>query len=237
MLCMARVLVVDDDPDILRVVEKVLRMQDHDVYTAHDAMKAMDILNSTTFDLLITDANMPQFSGYELARTIRNNKRFLKMAICMLTGRREKKDIEKAIRAGIDDYIVKPIDPTVLLQKIDAIFIKKPPADKIQYEFAENLHFAQAQLTIPARISQLTEMGLTLRSPVDVPEGIAIQLASLLFKRLEMQHPPAMKIISSRKQVEFDYEIRIAFANVSDSFHKKIRSWISAQKPQKKGAA
>src|SRR5210317_1448319 len=110
---MARILVVDDDPDILRLADRVLSMGGHIVFRAQDAVRAMDLLNSSMFDLLISDANMPHFSGFDLVRHVRNNKRFNNMAIAMLTGLRERKDIERAVRAGVDDYIVKPIDPMV----------------------------------------------------------------------------------------------------------------------------
>lgn len=230
-------LVVDDDPDILKIVERVLRMQEHDVYTAHDAMKAMDLLNSSVFDLMITDANMPRFSGFELARTIKNNKKFQKMAICMLTGLREKKDIEKAIRAGIDDYIVKPIDPAVLLQKVSQIFLKKPPVEKVEYALPENATYGAAQLTIPARVTHLNETGLTIRACVEIPEGMVLAIASTLFKKLEMSKPPTMKVLSSRKLVEFDYEIKIVFTGVGEVFHKKVREWILSQKSPLKGVA
>jgi DNA-binding response OmpR family regulator len=234
---MARVLVVDDDPDILRIVEKVLRMNNHDVYTAYDAMKAMDLLNASIYDLVITDANMPRFSGFELVRTVRNNKRFQRTAVCMLTGLREKKDIEKAIRAGVDDYIVKPIDPMVLLQKIEGLFIKKPPMERAEYTLPEGASFAQAQLSIPARITKVSELGLTLRCSVEVYDSLAIEIVSSLFKKMDIKTPPAMKVISVQKVFEFDYEIKIAFTSVSDSFHQKVRAWIHSQIPSKKGAA
>jgi CheY-like chemotaxis protein len=234
---MARVLVVDDDPDILKIVERVLRMQEHDVYTAHDAMKAMDLLNSSTFDLMLTDANMPRFSGFELARTIKNNKKFQKMAIVMLTGLREKKDIEKAIRAGIDDYIVKPIDPAVLLQKVAQIFLKKPPIEKVEYLLPENATYGISQLTIPARITHVNETGLTLRACTEMPEGMVLIIIAGLFKKMDMSKPPTMKVLSSRKIVEFDYEIKIVFTGAGEVFHKKVRDWILSQKPAVKGVA
>src|SRR4051812_10592644 len=103
---MARILVVDDDRDILKLVERVFTQAGHIILTADDAFKAMTILESTDFDLLISDANMPHFTGFELVQTLRRNRRFQNMAIAMLTGLRERKDIDKALKAGVDDYIV-----------------------------------------------------------------------------------------------------------------------------------
>lgn len=234
---MARVLVVDDDPDILRVVEKVLRMQGHDVFTAYDAMKAMDLLNCSLYDLLITDATMPRFSGFELARTVKNNKRFQRMAICMLTGLREKKDIEKAIRAGVDDYIVKPIDPMLLLQKVESIFAKKPPMEKATYDVPDNLRYADAKITFDARIIHISELGLVIRSPLEISDNVSIQLMSELFKKMDIATIPPVKTITSRKVSDIEYELSMAFLGINDSFQQKIRAWIHDQNQKKRAAA
>lgn len=226
---MARILVVDDDPDILKLVEKVLRLDGHEVFTTIDAIKAMDILNSTLYDLLITDANMPHFSGFELTRTIKNNKRFDRMAICMMTGLREKKDIEKAVRAGVDDYIVKPIDPTLLMNKIESIFKKHPPMERAVYRFYDGSTAADAKMTFKAKVTQLSELGLVMRFPFEIMEGLEVQIESDIFKRMQMKAAPKMKVVSCCRLLEYEYEVNVAFVGVSDTFYQKVRAWIHLQ--------
>jgi len=233
---MARILVVDDDPDILRIVERVLKMSKHDVYTAYDAMKAMDLLNVSNYDMLISDGNMPRFSGFELVRTLKNNKRFTNMAIAMLTGLREKKDIDKAIRAGVDDYIIKPIDPALLVQKVESLFIKKPPTVQVEYEFPETANYTKAQIGLPCRLTKVTESEMTVRLHTEVPEGLTVELDTDFFKKLEAK-APSLKILSCRKILEFDYEVKIAFVGIGDTFQQKIRNWILSQAPTKKKSA
>ena len=77
---MAKILLVDDDPEILKVAEKVLAHANYQTETASDALIALDALNSSRFDALITDANMPRYSGFQLIQTVRNDKRFDHMA-------------------------------------------------------------------------------------------------------------------------------------------------------------
>ncbi len=233
---MARILVVDDDPDVLRVVEKVLSVSKHEVFTANDAIRAMDLLNASRYDLLITDANMPQFSGFELVRTIKNNKRFERMSIAMLTGLREKKDIEKAIRAGVDDYIIKPIDPMLLLEKVDGLFRKKPPTDRLHYDLPAGSTYAVAQIATEARLIQLNELGLILHSNVEIAEGTTVQVMTDFFRKLEIKNPPPLKVVSCRK-TENGYEINVAFVTTNDAFYKRVRVWIGQATRQLKGAA
>jgi DNA-binding response OmpR family regulator len=234
---MGRILIVDDDPDVLRVVEKVLQVSQHEVYTASDALRAMDLLNASKYDLMISDANMPQFSGFELVRTIKNNKKFENMSIAMLTGLREKKDLEKAIRAGVDDYIVKPIDPLVLLEKVDALFKKKPPMERLQFDLQPGTSYSIGDLATAVQILQLNELGLVLRGKVEVHEGTMVKVGTELFRKLEMKSAPPMKVISCRKIAEGENEIRVAFIGMTEAFHQKVRAWIEQAIKNKRGAA
>ena len=235
---MARILVVDDDTDILKVVEKVLQMHSHNVFVAQDATKAMDLLNSSLYDLLITDANMPRFSGFDLTHMVKSNKRFQHMAVCMMTSLREKKDIDKAIRAGVDDYIVKPIDPVILAQKVDQILEKKTPIEKTEFILPENVVYANAQLAIPSRICKISELGLVIHLTSPVAEGTVVQIASDFFRKIQLPAIPQLRVIACRKIVEFDYEINVSFVNTTESFRQKIRNWVAAQASNKnRGAA
>ena len=229
---MARILVVDDDPDILRLADRVLTMSGHVVFRAQDAVRAMDMLNSSLFDLLISDANMPHFSGFDLVRQVRANKRFNNMAIAMLTGLRESKDVQKAIRAGVDDYIVKPIDPMVLTQKVNELFEKKPPMEPMEIEFSEGNKLAEAKVALEVSIMTFSELGLLLRSPVEIHEGMALKIAGNVFSKLQMP-PPEMKVVHCKKQREFHYEIRVDFVHVEEKMVDKIRAWIHGQRGRK----
>lgn len=235
---MARILVVDDDPDVLKLVEKVLSLKKHQVFTAGDAIKAMDMLNSSSFDLLISDGNMPHFSGFELVAQIKNNKRLQKMAVAMLTGMRERKDIEKAIRAGVDDYIVKPIDPMILIQKVEQIFEKKPPVQHLEVPIPETLRMSAAKATLDVRLARLSEIGMVLHTSFALVEGQAVEVPLELFRRIEVK-TPLMKVLRVQKLEDDTYEIRIGFVATNENFTTTLRNWIdknlNAQK--QKGAA
>src|ERR1700743_1405189 len=99
---MARILVVDDDPDILKMAESILVAAGHTVFVAEDALRAIDWLNNVSFDFLFSYAHMPQYSVFDLINTIRNNPRYENLAIAMLTGLRERKDVERALKMGVD---------------------------------------------------------------------------------------------------------------------------------------
>ena len=225
---MARILVVDDDPDILRVADKILSSNDHVVFTAKNAMKAMDLMNSMTFDCLISDINMPQFSGFDLIQTLTNNKRFQNMAVAMLTGMRGRKEIERAIRAGVDDYIVKPIDPVIFLGKIEALFLKKPPMKPLEIKLQQASSSTDAQCSFNMKILSLSEFGLVIKSPIELHSGMPLDLTSEFFRKIEVP-VPLLKVVSSKRIQEFHYETRVVFVGAKPKVLERIRKWIESQ--------
>lgn len=128
---MAKILVVDDQESILKTAEAVLKRAGHEVFTASDAYIAIEKLALFQFDLIITDANMPGISGFDLVKSLRMGEKTRNTPVIMLTSRQEKRDVEKAIQVKIDDYVLKPIDPESLLKRVGNLLaragVKTPP--------------------------------------------------------------------------------------------------------------
>ena len=222
---MAKILVVDDDPDILKIAERVLANAEHEVYVAPDAIKAMDFLDKSDFDALISDANMPHFSGFELIQTLRNQKKHRHMAIAMLTGLRERKDIEKAMKAGVDDYIVKPIDPLIFLRKVEDLFVKKPAMKRPEVHFPTTSTESSGRMAVKIQVTQISEMGVTLRMNFNVPAGSIIDLDSEIFDRIGA-NPPPLKISSGRLLDDGLWESRAIFLGANEAFLQKVRAYV-----------
>lgn len=127
---MAKILVIDDQESILKTAEALLKRAGHEVFTAADGYIALEKLAIFEFDLIITDANMPGISGFDLVKSLRLGEKTRHTPIVMLTSRQERRDVEKAIQVKVDDYVIKPIDPPVLLGKVSALLAKigKPKA-------------------------------------------------------------------------------------------------------------
>ncbi len=223
---MARILVVDDDNDVLKLVEGVFAFAGHTVFTSDDPFKAIDLLDNSEFDLLISDANMPHFSGFELVQTIRKNPRFAKLAVAMLTGLRERKDIERALKVGVDDYIVKPIDPMILMQKVTALFERKPPEKRPEAYFNELDPMAKAYIKTPFRIERISELGALVVSTVPLVPGQVLDIKGAFFDSLSAEVPP-MKVLSLEpKKKEGEWRAQLIFLGAREAFLQKIRRWI-----------
>lgn len=115
-------LVVDDSPTMRRIVINALKTFGYsDVVEAGDGQEALEQLSSNPVEFVITDWNMPNMSGLDLTKAIRSNDKYKHLPILMVTTRGLKQDIIEALKAKVNNYVVKPFTPQVLKEKLDAI--------------------------------------------------------------------------------------------------------------------
>ncbi|MDF7816153.1 response regulator transcription factor [Runella sp. MFBS21] len=117
-----KVLVVDDDSDIVELLAYNLEKEGYDVATAHNGKQALEIARSFIPELVVLDIMMPQMDGIETARLLRDIPDFRNTYILFLTARSEEYSEVAAFEIGADDYITKPIKPRALMSRINALF-------------------------------------------------------------------------------------------------------------------
>jgi DNA-binding response OmpR family regulator len=111
-----RVLVVDDNRDILDLIERVLATYGHDVVLARDGREALAQEAATTPDIILLDVNIPYMNGWEVCRRIKARRN---VPILLLTVRAENADYDRSVAAGADDHIAKPFEIADLLSRIE----------------------------------------------------------------------------------------------------------------------
>ncbi len=119
-----KVLVVDDEPDIVRLVEISLKLCNYDVFTAGNGKDALRMIKENPPDLVLLDVMMPEMSGYEVCQAIRSDAATKALPVVMLTAKGQKGDAEKGLEVGADDYIIKPFDPYDLGEQVSR-FLQK----------------------------------------------------------------------------------------------------------------
>ncbi|WP_026629447.1 response regulator transcription factor [Dyadobacter alkalitolerans] len=117
-----KVLVVDDDSDIVELLEYNLIKEGYSVVTASNGKKAIEIAKTFIPDLILLDIMMPQLDGIETGRILRSNPEIKNTYILFLTARSEEYSEVAAFDVGADDYITKPIKPRALMSRINALF-------------------------------------------------------------------------------------------------------------------
>ncbi|MEG0261132.1 MAG: ATP-binding protein [Lysinibacillus sp.] len=138
-----RILVVDDDAVNLRVLVNVLSTEQYDIETALSGFDALEKLEDTNFDLLISDIMMPHMSGYELARRVRERYSIAELPILFLTARQQREDIHQAFLIGANDYVTKPMEYMELKARVKALIgVKQSIEERLRMEAA----WLQAQI-------------------------------------------------------------------------------------------
>lgn len=116
-----KILVVDDEPDILEILTFNLSAQGYQVYTASNGKKALKVADEILPHLIILDVMMPVMDGIETCERLRMDKRFQGTLIMFLSARGEDYSHVAAFDAGADDYVTKPVKPKVLMSKVKAM--------------------------------------------------------------------------------------------------------------------
>jgi DNA-binding response OmpR family regulator len=127
-------LIVEDDPVLLRGLKDNFEAQGYLVRTAKDGQKGLDALLTAPPDLLLLDLMLPQVNGYEICRTARSRQ--LDMPIIMLTAKGQEEDIVRGLELGADDYVTKPFSIRELIARVKA-FLRRQGPESAGYEFGD----------------------------------------------------------------------------------------------------
>src|SRR5438105_15358819 len=123
----ARILVVDDEPDILELVQYNLGKAQYDVVGVESGEEALVQVHSIPPDLIVLDLMLPGVDGLEVCRALKRDTRTAGIPIVMLTARSEDADVVAGLELGADDYLTKPFSPRVLLARIKAVLRRQQP--------------------------------------------------------------------------------------------------------------
>ena len=155
----ATVLVVDDQPQNIRLLDAVLTPRGYDVRTAASGEEALAALNGADIDLVLLDIVMPGMDGYEVCRRIRLQSATAYLPVVMVTASGDEQKI-KALEAGADDFLTKPIDQSELLARVASLARIKRYQDTIQRQAAELASWnRELESRVDSQVSQLERMG------------------------------------------------------------------------------
>jgi pilus assembly protein CpaE len=140
-----RILCVDDDQSVLKMVTSFLARRGYQVAAASDGLQALQLVGSTDPQLIITDVSMPHVDGMELTKRLRANHRTARIPIIMLSGQRAVEDILAGYAEGADEYVAKPIDMAVLAAKVETLLRRTAGAAESEAQPGKVLAFVHAK--------------------------------------------------------------------------------------------
>ncbi|RLJ71130.1 two-component system chemotaxis response regulator CheY [Hydrogenivirga caldilitoris] len=118
-----KILVVDDMSTMRRIIKTILNQLGYtNIEEAENGKQALAKLKKEKYDFVVTDWNMPEMDGLSLVKAIRNDEELKHIPILMVTAEAKKENVMEALKAGVNNYIVKPFTPEVLKEKMEKIF-------------------------------------------------------------------------------------------------------------------
>lgn len=160
-----KILIVDDDTVNLKVLENILSIDRYEMVKVTNGKDALLLLDSASWDLIITDVMMPRMSGYELTRTIRERYSISELPILLLTARSQPEDINSGFIAGANDYVTKPVNAYELIPRVTALTdLKRSVGKRLRLEAA----YMQAQIKPHFLFNTLNS--ITALSDIDLPK-------------------------------------------------------------------
>ncbi len=146
-------LLVDDDPDILNLLQSQFKDEPFEVFTAAEGESALNIVRTQKPDLVVLDINLPGLSGLEICRSLKADKNTREIPIIMLSARREEIDRVLGLEFGADDYVTKPFNTQELILRINNVL-------KRVYKVAETTEgFTQGDLKVDFLKHEVTVKG------------------------------------------------------------------------------
>ncbi len=119
-----KILIVDDDPETVRLVKLMLSRQGYSVITANSGKQALDLLHAEHPDLILLDVMMPEMDGFQVTRQLRSNPKTTDTPILIFSAKAQVDDKVAGYEAGADEYLTKPIHPAELVARIKALLIR-----------------------------------------------------------------------------------------------------------------
>jgi DNA-binding response OmpR family regulator len=116
-----KILIADDEPNIVAAIEFLLKQRGHDVYTATDGAQALSIVERVVPDLVLLDVMMPQASGYEVCQNIRRRPEWRHIKIIMLSAKGRDSEVVRGLTLGADFYVTKPFSTRDLMSRIEGL--------------------------------------------------------------------------------------------------------------------
>jgi two-component system phosphate regulon response regulator PhoB len=144
-----RILVVDDEPEAVELVEFNLKQAGYAVSTAADGAEALKKARSQTPDLIVLDVMLPEMDGFEICKALRLEATTAKVPVIMLTAKAAEIDRVLGLELGADDYLTKPFSPRELMLRVKKILARSSPQEKAK----EQLRFGDLLIDLPRHIA------------------------------------------------------------------------------------
>ncbi len=219
-----RLLIVDDEPETLKLIQTTLKPSGHEVLALLDSREAAEWVEKQKFDVVLVDVRMPHLDGFELTRRIRNSRLNRNTVICMITGACDVDVIQRASSENITFFLTKPFNPQRLSSFVQTVSRARSK---------ENRRFARRPLQTPVNCRRadkrfkltslsISEAGMLLQASGDLEAGQEISLEFRIPKVAEPLKPRARVVRKEGRN-----RVAVEFSTLAAEDRRVIKRYIS----------
>lgn len=207
-----RILVVDDDKEIVRIIRAYLQQAGYMVLTAYDGETALHIIRSDRPDLVVLDLMLPDRDGWSITRVVRGDESLAKTPIIMLTARVESSDRVLGLNLGADDYVPKPFDPHEVVARVRAVLRRAQDGPALPHVIqigALHMDIDRHEVMVDGRSVELTPTEFDLLKKLMESPGHAFTRLALIEQGLGYSYEGVERTLDShirnlRRKIEPD---------------------------------
>jgi len=225
------VFVLDDNPMDIKIAVSVIEGFGFECHAFTEYPKAMEWLEANTPTLVFLDIQMPDISGYELIPKIKSMAGKETTPIIMISGKNQTEDVLKAIKLGANDYIVKPMDPMVLQEKLEKT---RSSSDEFHSVDIGGTNGLNVYLSEPIKILSLSEFGIKIEFDKQIKPGENVQLTGLPAELFGSDTLLLRSLNCVKAQGTEKFTMHMTFVGMSESQRQIIRKscrklWVKAK--------
>lgn len=215
------ILIVDDDVEMIKLLNKILAAAGYRVLSAHSPAEARPLLTEVPH-LILTDLHMIPEDGFLFIQELRSQKIYAPLPILVLSALNDFESVKKAIALGVSDYVIKPLQPPVLLRKLK----KAMKNDFLQWTFEGNKS-PIIDMEIGCEITELGESGYVAQGPFKLVSGKDIEISCESWTTLGLSSLPQKASPGMRTFVKGgSFKNDVTFVGINETDGVKIRQFL-----------
>lgn len=177
----ARIMIVEDDPDICEILQYNLEQEGYDVIIHNDGKDALQAMLANPPNLVLLDLMLPGMNGLDIARKVRKDERTHTLPILMITARSEEMDILQGLELGADDYVTKPFRPREVIARVKALLRRHHRDEDRLYRFGDlTVNFSRHEVAAAGKVLDLTPKEFLLLKALILANGRVLSRDQLL---------------------------------------------------------
>lgn len=223
------VLLVEDSPDTRAYLKRILSSEGFSVEEAASGQEALSKVNGgANYRVVLLDLGLPDMEGLDLLPSLSRLKADVGTKVCVTSSRRDRSSVVNAIKAGSDDYLVKPISPDAVLAKVNGLIGKKN-FDKPYFRQSSMLRgrLCNSPVRPDLFVVGISEAGVELRSTAAIEQQVQIEVSCpTLTKLTGLADPFLSRVVRTERRSHGNYLLSTQFVGVTEDILQKIRALV-----------